>query len=260
MTCDIEPGDLNKVLNDRRQQRRLILFLDFDGTLTPIVARPEHAELDAGARRALQRLTGMYPVYVISGRDRDDVSRRVGVDGIHFVGSHGFDLLDSLPGLDRKGLEEALPELQGAASELEQWLDYIDGVQIERKKFSFALHYRRVDTRDLRQIHAAVEDILERYGAVTVKRGKKVIEFVPDVPWDKGQCVRALLARLREECGTPGCFAVYIGDDVTDEDAFRVLEADAALTVLIGGDARPSAAAFRLRDSDAVRRFLEQIE
>lgn len=259
MTREIEPGELNEVLSSRRNERRLVLFLDFDGTLTPIVERPEHALLDAGTRGALERLAAILPVYVISGRDREEVTRLVGVDRVHFVGSHGFDLLDSLPGLDTEALEEALPELQAAAGELESWLDYIDGVQIERKKYSVALHYRRVDSRDLQQIHAAAEDVMERYGAVTMKRGKKVIEFLPDIPWDKGQCVRALLERLAKESGGQELFPVYIGDDVTDEDAFRVLENEPALAVLIAADPRDSAAAFRLRDSSAVREFLMHI-
>jgi len=260
MAREIDPGELNEVLGRRRDKRQLVLFLDFDGTLTPIVAHPDHAVLDEDMRRAVERLAGLYPVYIISGRGRDEVCRLVGVEGAHFVGSHGFDMLDSLPGLDRELLDEAVPELEASAKELEHWLDYIDGILIERKKYSFALHYRRVDSRDLQQIHAAAEDVMERYGAVTTKRGKKVIEFVPDIPWDKGRCVQALLARIEDETGGSEWFAVYIGDDLTDEDAFRALEGAAALTVLIAAEARDSAAGYRLPDSDAVRAFLQHID
>jgi len=261
VTREINPGALSALLHERLDGHRLVLFLDFDGTLTPIVQRPEHAVLDAGSRAALERLVKKrHPVYVISGRDLEDVRALVVVEGVHFVGSHGFHLMDALPGLDRGILEEAIPELKAAADELESWLDYIDGVLIERKKFSFALHYRQVDTSDLSDIRAAAEDVMERYGALTYKKGKKVIEFVPDIPWDKGRCVLALLARIKEESGDRKPFPVYLGDDVTDEDAFRALEGEAALTVVVAREAKSSAAAYRLQDSDAVREFLELID
>jgi len=260
VTREIEPRELNTLLRERLNGRRLVLFLDFDGTLTPIVQRPEHAVLGEASRRALERLAGLHPVYVISGRDLEDVRVLVGVEDVYFVGSHGLDLMDALPGLDREALEEAVPELESAADELEHWLDYIDGVLIERKKYSFALHYRRVDSCDLHQIRAAAQDVMERYGALTYKKGKKVIEFVPDLPWDKGRCVLALLARAKHESGGRDVFPVYLGDDITDEDAFRVLEDDSAVTVVVAREAKSSAAGYRLPDSNAVREFLELIE
>jgi len=259
MTRFVEPDQLSDTLEARLDGRRLVLFLDYDGTLSHIVEHPEHAVLDEATRSALGRAVARHPVYVISGRDLDDVRRRVSVDGVYYVGSHGFQMPEAGPGIDPRALEEAARELTAAADELEQWLDYIDGVVIERKKYSFALHYRMVDRDDLKQIHAAAADVLERYGSVTSKRGKQVVEFVPDIPWDKGQCLQALLARLEETAGGAGLFPVYIGDDVTDEDAFRVLRPDTGMGILVAEDERDSAAEFRLRDVPAVRAFLEQL-
>lgn len=256
MTREIEPRTLFDTLQARLGERRLVLFLDYDGTLSQIVDHPEHAVLDDDTRRALERAAGRYPVYIVSGRDLDDVRRRVAVQGINYVGSHGFHMPEAAPGIDPEALDEAVDELGAAASEIEQWLDYIDGVVIERKKYSFALHYRMVDKDDLKQIHAAAADVLERYGSVTSKRGKQVIEFIPDIPWDKGLCLQALLARLD---GTPGggeLFPMYIGDDVTDEDAFRVIDPDTGMSVVVAEDERESAAEFRLRDVAAVEAFL----
>lgn len=256
MTREIEPGALFDTLQARLGERRLALFLDYDGTLSQIVDHPEHAVLDDHTRRALERVVGRHPVYVISGRDLDDVRRRVAVEGIDYVGSHGFQMPEAAPGIDPEALEEAVDELDAAASEIEQWLDYIDGVVIERKKYSLALHYRMVDRDDLKQIHAAAADVLERYGSVTSKRGKQVIEFIPDIPWDKGLCLQALLARLDETAGGRTLFPVYIGDDVTDEDAFRMIDADKGMSVVVAEDRRESAAEFRLRDVAAVEAFL----
>lgn len=259
MTRDIESRELHDILRDRLGERHLALFLDYDGTLSSIVDHPGLAVLDDGTHRALERVAGRHPVHVISGRDLDDVRKRVAVEGIHFVGSHGFQMSDALPEVDRQTLEEAVHELESAASELEQWLDYIDGVVIERKKYSFALHYRMVDRDDLQQIRAAALDVLERYGSITSKKGKQVIEFIPDVPWDKGRCIQALIARLNDDGGGRETYPVYIGDDLTDEDAFGVLEPDTGISVLVADDPRASAAEFRLRDVHAVREFLEEL-
>lgn len=260
MTRQIEPRELSESLNARLGDKRLVLFLDYDGTLSHIVEHPDHAVLDDDTRRVLGRVAAKHPVHIISGRDLDDVRERVAVEGVYYVGSHGFQMPEVVPGMDPESLEEAVHELGLAADELEQWLDYIDGIVIERKKYSFALHYRMVDRDDLKQIHAAAADVLERYGCVTSKRGKQVIEFVPDIPWDKGLCLRALLARLEEETGGgQGLFPLYIGDDVTDEDAFRILDPETGMSVVVAEDERRSAAEFRLRDVTDVRVFLEEL-
>lgn len=256
MATEVDPRQLNEVLEDRLDGRRPTLFLDYDGTLTSIVDRPELALLDDDMRVTLERLARAHPVYVISGRDLDDVRSRVGVAGVEYIGSHGFHMMDALPQIDIHALEDAAAELEAAADELEQWLDYIDGVLIERKRFSFALHYRLVDRDDLNQINSAASDVLERYAALTSKKGKKVIEFIPDIPWDKGCCVQAVLARLRETGDGAEFYPVYIGDDLTDEDAFRVISPESGLSVLVAAQERGSAAEFRLRDPEAVGAFL----
>lgn len=260
MTRAIAPGGLAGILRDRIDGRRLVLFLDYDGTLTSIVAHPGLALLDDEARRSLERIAKAHPVYIISGRDMKDVRERVGLDGVEYVGSHGFHMMEAAPEINTQDLEEAVSELEAAANELEQWLDYIDGVFIERKKYSFALHYRRADRLDLQQINAAARDVMERYGSVTCKKGKEVIEFVPDIPWDKGRCVQALMSRWKEAAGGRDAYAVYIGDDITDEDAFRVLDRDTGLGVLVADSARESAAEFRLSDPESVRAFLDALD
>lgn len=260
MTRDIAPGELAGILGERIGDRRLVLFLDYDGTLTAIVDHPEAAVLDDGMRQSLERVAAAHPVFVISGRDMNDVRQRVGLEGVEYVGSHGFHMMEVAPEIDPAELEEAVTELEVAANELEQWLDYIDGVFIERKRYSFALHYRRANREDLQQIGAAARDVMERYASVTYKKGKEVIEFVPDIPWDKGRCVQALLAREKETAGGGEAFPVYIGDDVTDEDAFRALDPQNGLSILVADTARESAAEFRLGGPDDVRALLDALD
>lgn len=259
MPREIEATALRDILRGRLAGRRLAMFLDYDGTLTPIVERPELAVLAADARRVLAALAEKHPVYVISGRGLEDVRSLVDVDGVQFVGSHGFQMLEALPGADQAAVEQALPQLEAAADELEHWLDYIDGVLIERKKLSFALHYRLVEPQYLSQIEAAARDVRQRYNTLTSKAGKKVIEFVPDIPWDKGRCLKALVERVEAQSGGQSVYPIYLGDDVTDEDAFGVLKDGTGTGILVADEDRPSAAEFRLADPDAVQRFLETL-
>ncbi len=161
-----------------------VVFLDFDGTLAPIVDHPDVAAIPEPTREAVRALASRCTVIVVSGRDRDDVRRRVGLDGLWYVGSHGFDVA----GPD--GREWALP----AAA----------------------------------------------------------IELRPDLAWDKGRAVAHVLALL------PGGGApLYVGDDRTDEDAFRAVRAEpGGVGVRVGTARRPTLASLRLRDPDEVTRFL----
>ena len=256
MTREAQARQLLDILRDRIGDRQLVLFLDYDGALAAAAEHPDAVLLDDETRRNLQRLAGVHPLQVMSGRDQGDVQARLGIEGIQCIGSYGFHMMDALPQIDRPALEEAVVELDCAANELEHWLDYIEGVVIDRKKYSFALHYRMVDRDDLQQINAAASDVLERYASLAWKKGKKVIEFVPDIPWDKGLCVKAVLARLRETSGSREPFVVYIGDGAAAEEAFAVLDPDTGLSVLVVDHECDSAAEFRLRDPEAVGEFL----
>jgi trehalose 6-phosphate phosphatase len=253
MTRAVQARQLADTLRDRLGSRRLVLLIDFDGLLI------EPSAFDEGVRATLERVAGVHPLYVISGREASDLRARIRVEGVEYVGALGFDLMDALPDIDRQALDEAVIELETAANEIEHWLDYIEGVVIERRKFSFALHYRMVDKEDLQQINAASGDVLERYASLNWRKGKKVIEFVPDMPWDKGLCVRAVIARHEETSGSGALFPVFLGDDPGDEDVFRVLDPARELGVLVALGERASAAEFRLHDQEAVAAFLAEL-
>lgn len=260
MTREVQVRQLANILRDRIGDRRLVLFLDYDGALASAAEHPEVPLLDDDTRRALQRVAQTHALYLMSGREQADVQAKLGVESIECICSSGFHLMDALPHVDRQALEEAAGELESAADELEHWLDYIEGVVIERRKYSFALHYRMVDRDDLQQINAAASDVLERYASLAWKKGKKVIEFVPDMPWDKGMCVEAVLAGLGDTSGGRGWFPVYIGDGPTAEEAFAVLDSDTALTVLVAGHECDSAAQFRLSGQEGAGEFLAALD
>src|SRR6201993_2101251 len=122
------------------RDKRLAVFLDYDGTLTPIVSQPEGAWLSDSMRQTLRELAARAPVVaILSGRDLDDVGRRVNIDSIVYAGSHGFDIAGPR-GLRRQMALEFLPDLDVVEKELHEALDKIPGVQVERKRFSIAAH------------------------------------------------------------------------------------------------------------------------
>jgi len=238
--------------------KKTALFLDYDGTLTPIVERPEQAVLSPQMRAILKTMAERCIVAIVSGRGLKDVQGRVDLKGLYYAGSHGFEI--DGPGQERirneKG-SEALPALNAAENELRKHLTDIQGALVERKKYSVAVHYRRVASDQVEMVENKVDDVLQRHSGLRKGHGKKVFELQPDVEWDKGCAVFWLMERLglQNEAVRP----IYIGDDVTDEDAFRVLQERGAGIVVHGGEERYSYASYGLVDPEEVLIFLENL-
>lgn len=236
---------------------RLALFLDFDGTLTPIVERPEQAVLTDAMRTSLRRIAGLCTVAVVSGRDLQDVRERVGVDSLHYAGSHGFDI--GGPGGARHVPAAALAaaaELEQVADELQDLPGTLPGVLMERKRFALAIHYRMVEPRRVAEVHEQVDGVLRGHGGLRKRGGKKVIELLPDIDWDKGAAVNWLLETL----GLQGAdvLPMYIGDDETDEDAFRTLQ-NRGIGIVVADAPRPTSARYWLPDPQAVGQYLDAL-
>jgi trehalose-phosphatase len=231
--------------------RGLALFLDYDGTLTPIVERPEDAVLAEATRGVLRRVAGRYPVAIVSGRDLEDVRKRVGLEDVHYAGCHGFEIAGPRGNRVHGAAAAAAPQLGAAAAQVAHELRGLPGVQLERKRFTLAVHYRRAREADVPAVREAVERAHARHPALRVTEGKKVFELQPDVDWDKGRAVLWLIETLQLQDALP----VYIGDDVTDEDAFRAL-AGRGVGIAVQDATQPTAAAYTLRDPDEVRALL----
>jgi trehalose-phosphatase len=231
--------------------RRLAFFFDYDGTLTPIVERPEDAVLDPKTREALQRLAQRHPVAIVSGRDLEDVRARVGIEGLHYAGCHGFEIAGPRGNRVHGAAAAAAPQLAAAADQVARDTHDLPGVQLERKRFTLAVHYRRARDADVPAVRDAVARAQARHPALRVTSGKKVFELQPDVDWDKGRAVLWLIETL----GLQDALPVYIGDDVTDEDAFRAL-AHRGVGIAVHVAPQPTAAQYTLRDTDEVRALL----
>src|SRR5215475_6612839 len=234
---------------------RLGVFLDYDGTLTPIVSHPEDAWLSDSMRQTLRSLAARVPVAILSGRDLDDVRGRVHVDGIVYAGSHGFDIAGA--GELRRQLGAAyLPVLELAEAELREALDEIPGAQLERKHFSVAAHYRNVNENDALRVSQAVEVVAARNRELRRIDGKKVCELVPRIEWDKGKAVIWLLEALGLE--RENVRPIYIGDDTTDEDAFLALK-ERGVGILVSDESQQTSATYSLKNPSEVERFLREL-
>jgi trehalose-phosphatase len=237
--------------------RESILFLDYDGTLSPIVSDPGAARLVDGAADALKLVAEVCPVVVLSGRDLDDIRSRIDIPGVWYAGSHGFELTEP-DGTYHENEEAAVvvPILERAAAELSERLAQIPGVRVEHKRFAVAVHYREVAQKHVGEIVSTTQKLGQRAG-LRVTGGRMLVELRPDLDWDKG----TTLAWIRDRIDPSGSLLpIYIGDDLTDEDAFEAIEFD-GIGIVVGHDEdgdRKTAANFSLQSPDQVREFLRR--
>ncbi len=237
--------------------RESMLFLDFDGTLSPIVSDPGAARLVDGADEALKLVAGVCPVAILSGRDLADVRDRVGIPGIWYAGSHGFELTGP-DGAHHQNEAAAVfvPVLESAAAELSRTLAEIPGVRVEHKRFAVAVHYREVVPEHVAEIVATAHGLGARNG-LRVTGGRMLVELRPDIDWDKGTTLAWIRDRIDPSCAR---LPIYIGDDLTDEDAFDAVRFDGVGIVVAhdeDGD-RKTAAHFTLGSPDQVREFIQR--
>jgi trehalose-phosphatase len=247
------PCALDHLREIAAEGNRLAIFLDYDGTLTPIVSHPEQAVLSTSMRQTLRKLATA-PVAILSGRDLDDVRQRVGISEIVYAGCHGFDIAGP-GGLRKQVAAEFLPDLDAAEKELRETLDKIAGARVERKRFSLGAHYRHVDAQNVAALQRAVRAVAARHRALRTSEGKKVYELQPDVDWDKGKALVWILESLK----ATNRFPIYIGDDLTDEDAFRAVAELRGAGILVSEQPRPTAAGYLLRNPGEVEHFLRAL-
>ncbi|WP_040723424.1 trehalose-phosphatase [Nocardia veterana] len=243
---------------DAVEDERVAVLMDFDGTISEIVAEPDAAEPIEGVRATLAALAERCPVAVLSGRGLADLRARVGVEGIWYAGSHGFELMgpDGAEYIHDAG-PKAERALVRASAELAERLSRIPGVLIEPKRFAVAVHHRKVAADEVAAVVAAVHDIAGAQG-LRVTSGRKVTELRPDVDWDKGRALEWVLDLVGRQLRP-----IYLGDDLTDEDAFDAIRIVGVPVVVRHSDTgdRPTAARFALdnpwRAGDFLRRLAD---
>jgi len=226
--------DMNAVerFKERVKETKLSLFLDYDGTLTPIVGRPERAHLSYTMKEVLRRLKKRYPLAVISGRSLDDLMERVGIPDLVYAGNHGLEIESEEFSYRVERAQELRETIAAIAAILDTRLKSFRGAIVEYKGLTLSIHYRLVDVHEVSRLMEVVKSILAPYkerGRVKVKEGKKVIEVRPPVEWDKGTATTWILDRGAFRDTLP----IYIGDDETDRDAFKALK-NRGLSIVVG--------------------------
>lgn len=243
-------------IRHRLSGKDLVVFLDYDGTLTPIVEDHTQAFLSDEMRGAVRALSTHCTVAIVSGRDLAMLQNLVRLDTVYYAGSHGFEIAGPAGRLDsfEKGVE-FLPEIDQAERALRERLAGIEGHAVERKRFSIAVHFRKVADADFGKLERVVGGVLTEHPRLQRQHGKKVFELQPAIDWHKGQAVRWLLERLGGK--RPGAVPIYVGDDITDEHAFHALAGHGVCVAVRDGGTRQTAADYALGQVDDVKRFLE---
>ncbi|MBA7514325.1 Trehalose-phosphate phosphatase [subsurface metagenome] len=238
--------------------KKVLLLLDFDGTLTPIVKRPREAELSSemeGILKFLAKKKG-FEVAIISGRSISDLKQKIKIRNIIYVGNHGLEI-------ERKGekfiypqASKSIPTMKELKKILKAKLRSIKGTIVEDKRVGLAVHYRMVKNSDVPELKRTVGQIFRPFmekGKIKIGYGKKILEAKPPIIWDKGKAASMLLDSFKQE--KPLSF--YLGDDKTDEDAFSALDGK-GITVFVGKP-RKSKAKFFLKNVGEVGIFLKRL-
>jgi trehalose 6-phosphate phosphatase len=255
----------------------LTVFLDYDGTLAPIVPEPDKAFMSDEMREAVRQCAKRFPTAIISGRSRQKVSQFVKLDELYYAGSHGLDIAGPKTTTDGEPIEKKLAHqpaqwardvMDRVTKELIEKCADIPGTNIEHNMFCVSAHYRAVSEELRPRVEAVVDEICASEECLIKHDGKMVWEVRPRVAWDKGKALSylrdALLPDLSEKGFRPeDVFTIYIGDDVTDEDAFMEINEELGdhlgVGLLVSSSPKVSAAKFSLRDSGEVLRFLTRL-
>lgn len=246
-------SNIESVITDKK----LIVFLDYDGTLTPIVATPDQAIISDEMRELVKRLAQVHQTAVVSGRATDDVSQKVGVDNIYYAGSHGFEIQRPDKSVYiNESIENSRSDQAKVLETLKDRLKDIEGVLVEDVKHTVSVHYRLVSEDDQFVVDAAVQATIDKFVNFKLTHGKKVYEIRPNVDWHKGKAVDWILNELNFDPANQ--VALYVGDDVTDEDAFAALEGR-GFGVLVSEELRASAAKYWIKNPNEVKKVLEYL-
>ncbi|KAH7537870.1 hypothetical protein FEM48_Zijuj03G0139000 [Ziziphus jujuba var. spinosa] len=259
--------------------KRIALFLDYDGTLSPIVDNPDCAFMSDAMRATVKKVAKYFPTAIISGRSRDKVYEFVGLKELYYAGSHGMDIMgpvkqsiseyhaNGFSSTDKEDKDvnlfqpaaEFLPMIDKVYRSLVESTKAIEGANVENNKFCVSVHYRNVDEKSWAMVAQCVDDILKDYPRLRLTHGRKVLEVRPVINWDKGKAVTFLL----ESLGLNDCddvLPIYVGDDRTDEDAFKVLrEGNRGYGILVSNVPKESNAFYSLKDPAEVMEFLKSL-
>ncbi|MCK9614193.1 MAG: trehalose-phosphatase [Candidatus Omnitrophica bacterium] len=242
--------------------KSIYLFLDYDGTLAPIVDKPEEAFLPKETRELLINLAKdcNCKIAIISGRTINDVKGRVKIKNIIYAGNHGLEIEGPKIKFRARIHPKFLTMFNSIKDSLAKKLSGIKGVFVEDKGLTLSLHYRLVNKKHVSDVKTIFHETVITYLAgdrIRVKSGKMIFEIRPPIDWDKGKAVLWLLSRQQFVNKNKNVLPIYIGDDITDEDAFCAIR-NKGLTVFVGSP-KESCAEYYLKSTQDVAKLLGRI-
>ncbi|MBL7085432.1 MAG: trehalose-phosphatase [Candidatus Omnitrophica bacterium] len=242
-----------------RWARHVLLCADFDGTIVPIKPRPKEVRLCKDRRLLLDKISRLksFSVGIISGRALKDIKEKVGIKGIIYAGNHGLEISYKKRNFIYPAAKTSIPIIRKIARQLAKALSFFPGVVLEEKGLTLSLHYRLVKRADLAALKKVFFQIVKPYldsKKAKLTYGKKVWEVRPPIEWDKGKALLWLLGRIKHK----KTFTIYIGDDLTDEDAFRAVEKIGGVGILVGRK-KASSAKYYFKNTKDTQKFLEEI-
>jgi trehalose 6-phosphate phosphatase len=247
-----------------RNADQILLLSDFDGTLSPIVGRPEEAMLPDDTRRVLEVLAShaRVGVVVISGRALSDIKNKVGIQGITYVGNHGIEIEGPWLKFVHPAAEAMRPVMRHLHSTLSKALAGFEGALVEDKGLTLTVHYRLVAEERVSELKRICKESVggpRSEGKVRTTAGKKVYEIRPGMPWDKEDAIVLLLCGWTSSAGQTSTFTLFLGDDSTDESSFKVVDRHGGASIFVGEIGSSTAARYFLRAPDEVEEFLHRL-
>ncbi|XP_065848314.1 probable trehalose-phosphate phosphatase D [Euphorbia lathyris] len=248
--------------------KKIVMFLDYDGTLSPIVEDPDRAFMTREMREAVRDVARYFPTAIVTGRCRDKVYSFVKLAGLYYAGSHGMDIKGPSKRRSYKKDHQSLlfqpagkflPMIDEVCKILEEKTKSIPGAKVENNKFCLAVHFRCVEEKMWEELAEEVRSVLTDYPMLRLTQGRKVFEIRPTIKWDKGKALEFLLESLGY-ANSNDVLPVYIGDDRTDEDAFKVLRnRGQGLGILVSKFPKETNASYSLQEPAEVKDFLKRL-
>ncbi|WZZ00758.1 hypothetical protein YC2023_073086 [Brassica napus] len=250
--------DMFERIIEASRGKEIVMFLDYDGTLSPIVADPDRAFISSKMRRTVKKLAKCFPTSIVTGRCIDKVYSFVKLAELYYAGSHGMDIKGPTKGFSRYNKDKPsvlyqpagdfLPMIDEAFKQLVEKTKSTPGAKVENNKFCLSVHFRCVDEKKWSELALKVRSVVKNYPTLKLSQGRKVFEIRPMIKWDKGKALEFLLESLGFD-NSSDVFPIYIGDDRTDEDAFKLLqERGQGLGLLVTKFPKDTNASYSLQD------------
>ena len=231
---------------------KILLCLDYDGTLTPIVKKPEYAKLGQNIKHALENIKSNKNIIlaIISGRTLSGIKKLVNLRNVIYAGNHGFEIEIGRDVFIHRGLKEAIPIISKIKKAISKKIKGIRGAFIEDKEFTLSIHWRLVKKKYLNKLFLIIKNIIHNNSKIRLTIGKKVWEIRPNIAWDKGKAVELIYSKVNKNNNLK---IIYIGDDTTDEDAFSVLKKEITIKI---GKSNKSKAKYYLKKQSEIKNIL----